>query len=203
MRTLIDGYNVMFAAGLLGKRFGPDGFRRVRSRFLNDLAAKLGPIESNLTTVVFDAKKVPEGLPSHHRHKGITVFFAVNNPTADERIAELIHSHSDPKRLMVISSDNQIRTAARRRKATSVTADDFLTKLVHDQRDRAIAIEAAKPEKPMTLSQAESDFWVREFGEIERSGELEQAFGRDPMFPSDDEIRQIEREVDREFREGR
>ena len=203
MRTLIDGYNVMFAAGLLGKRFGSDGFRRVRTRFLNDLALKLGPTQSHLTTVVFDAKKVPEGLPSQIRHKGITVCFAVNNPTADERIGELIKCHSDPKRLTVISSDNQIRTAARRRKAQSVTADDFLTKLVHSVQDRIEVAEAAKPEKPGTLSQAESDYWVREFGAIERSGELEQAFGRDPMFPSDEEIEKIKREVEQEFREGR
>ena len=28
----------------------------------------------------------------------------------------------------------------------------------------------------------------REFGEVERSGELRRAFERDPMFPSDEEI---------------
>ena len=44
MRTLIDGYNLMYALGLLGKRHGPDGFRKVRTRFLNDLAGALGAI---------------------------------------------------------------------------------------------------------------------------------------------------------------
>jgi len=60
-----------------------------------------------------------------------------------------------------------------------------------------------RPEKPTELSEAEAAFWAREFGEIERSGELKKAFGRDPMFPSDEEIARIEREVEREFREGR
>ncbi len=203
MRTLIDGYNVMFAAGLLGKRFGPDGFRLIRTRFLNDLASKLGPVESHLTTVVFDAKKLFEGLPSQIRHKGITVFFAVDNPTADERIAELIREHSDPKRLTVISSDNQVRTSARRRKAASVTADDFLTKLGQAEQKRAEESKASAPEKPSSVSQAETDYWVREFGEVERSGELKAAFQRDPMFPSDEEIEKIEREIEREFGEGR
>ena len=203
MRTLIDGYNVMFAAGLLGKTFGPDGFRRVRTRFLNDLASRLGPVESHLTTVVFDAKKVFEGLPSEIRHKGITVCFAVDNPTADERIAELIRSHSDPKHLTVISSDNQVRTAARRRKASSVTADDFLSKLEQAIKKRSEAARAELPEKPATVSEAESAFWVREFGEVERSGELKAAFERDAMFPSDEEIAKIEREVEREFRDER
>jgi predicted RNA-binding protein with PIN domain len=203
MRTLIDGYNVMFAAGLLGKTFGPDGFRRVRTRFLNDLASRLGPVEAHLTTVVFDAKKVFEGLPSQVRHKGITVFFAVDNPTADERIAELIREHSDPKKLTVISSDNQVRTAAKRRRASSVTADDFLTKLDQAIQKRAEAARASAPEKPGTVSEAESAFWLREFAELDRSGEVKAAFERDSIFPSDEEIAKIEREIEQEFREGR
>jgi len=203
MRTLIDGYNVMFAAGLMSKRFGPDGFRRTRTRFLNDLAAKLGPVEAHLTTVVFDAVKVPGGLPSQARHKGITMIFAVATPTADERIEELIRTHSDPRRLTVVSSDNQVRASARRRGAASVTADDFLSRLDRAPAERIGEAEAARPEKPTSLSAAESAYWAREFGEVERSGELKAAFGRDPMFPSDEEIARIEREVERETREGR
>src|SRR5437868_5098367 len=34
MRTLIDGYNVMYALGLLEKRVGPERFRKARARFL-------------------------------------------------------------------------------------------------------------------------------------------------------------------------
>jgi predicted RNA-binding protein with PIN domain len=203
MRTLIDGYNVMFAAGLMGKRFGHDGLRRARTRFLNDLQAKLGPVEAHLTTVVFDANEVHDGLPAESRHKGISLIFAIDQPTADERIEELIRSHSDPKRLTVISSDNQVRASARRRGAISVTADDFLTRLDRPARSRQEPVEPTSPEKPTGLSEAEAAYWAREFGEVERSGELKAAFGRDAMFPSDEEIARIEREVEREFREGR
>ncbi len=63
MRFLIDGYNLMFALGLLGKRVGPDGFRRVRTRFLNELDDALGAVEAHLTTVVFDASEPPANLP--------------------------------------------------------------------------------------------------------------------------------------------
>jgi predicted RNA-binding protein with PIN domain len=195
MRTLIDGYNLMFAAGLMGKRFGPDGFRKARARFLNDLASKLGPVEAHLTTVVFDVRKAPDGLPSESRHKGIATVFAVANPTADERIDELIRAHSDPKRLTVVSSDNQVRASAKRRGAKSVTADDFLDQLARPRRETAAP---TVPEKPATLSEAESAYWAREFGEIERSGELQRAFERDPMFPTDEELARIAREVDRE-----
>lgn len=195
MRTLIDGYNVMFAAGLMGQRFGPDGLRKARTRFLNDLARRLGPVESHLTTVVFDVRKAPGGLPTEARHKGISTIFAASSPTADERIDELIRAHSDPKRLTVVSSDNQVRASARRRGAVSLTSDDFLDRL-----DRASREPKAPPapEKPSSLSEAEAAYWAREFGEVERSGELRRAFERDPMFPSDEEIARIAREVERE-----
>ena len=188
MRTLIDGYNVMFAAGLMGRKFGPDGFRKVRTRFLNDLAHKIGPTEAHLTTVVFDAKKVPEGLPSQTRHKGITVVFAVNNPTADEQISELIKAHSDPKRLVVVSSDNQIKAAAKRRKATATTADDFLNRLSQAIQLRSDETKAALPEKPGSVSEAESAYWARELEELDKSGALRDAFKPDPMFPTEAEI---------------
>jgi predicted RNA-binding protein with PIN domain len=203
MRTLIDGYNLMFAAGLMGTRFGPDGLRKARTRFLNDLASKLGPVEAHLTTVVFDVRKAPDGRPAESTHKGIRTVFAVANPTADERIDELIRAHGEPKRLTVVSSDNQVRASAKRRGATSISSDDFLDQLDRAKRRRSEPSEPAGPEKPSSLSEAEAAYWAREFGEVERSGELKQAFERDPMFPSDEEIARIAREVEREGREGR
>src|ERR1700761_4481913 len=172
MRTLIDGYNLMFAAGLMGKRFGPDGLRKARPRFLNDLAGKLGAVESHLTTVVFDVRKAPDGRPAEASHKGIRTVFAVANPTADERIDELIRAHPDPKRLTVVSSDNQVRASARRRGASSLTSDEFLDRLDRAVREARDAPAPAGPEKPSSLSEAEAAFWAREFGEIERSGDL-------------------------------
>src|SRR3954470_14985209 len=77
MRLLIDGYNLMYALGLMGRRFGPEGFRQVRTRFLNDLAAALDPLEAHQTTVVFDAAEPPDHVPHELRHQGLTVLFAV------------------------------------------------------------------------------------------------------------------------------
>src|SRR5438093_12747477 len=109
MRTLIDGYNLMHAVGLLGRRFGPDGFRRARLRFLNDLAAALGPVEAHQTTIVFDAAAPPEHAPRESTHKGLTVLFAVGDENADERIELLIAQHSAPKSLTVVSSAHRVR----------------------------------------------------------------------------------------------
>ncbi len=203
MRTLIDGYNLMFAAGLMGKRFGPDGLRKARTRFLDRLASKLGPVEAHLTTVVFDVRKAPEGRPAESAYKGIQTVFAVSSPTADERIDELIRAHGDPKRLTVVSSDNQVRASARRRGATSISSDDFLDRLDRANFQKSKPAEPPEPEKPSSMSEAEAAYWAEQFREVERSGELKQAFERDPVFPTDEELARIAREVERESREGR
>src|SRR5690242_1503274 len=85
MRLLIDGYNVMYALGLLEKRFGPDGLRKARTRFLNDLAARLDAVAAHQTTVVFDAQEGPVHLPRAATHRGITVLFADEDEGADAR----------------------------------------------------------------------------------------------------------------------
>src|SRR3954453_12032751 len=101
MRTLIDGYNLMYAMGHMEKRFGPDGFRKARTRFLNDLASALGAVEAHQTTVVFDARYAPGHLPRESTFKGITVLFAVDEESADAEIERLIVSQATPKTLRV------------------------------------------------------------------------------------------------------
>src|SRR4051794_37850945 len=125
MRTLIDGYNLMYALGHMEKRFGPDGFRKARTRFLNDLAAMLGPVAAHQTTVVFDASHPPGHLPRESTFKGLSVVFAVDDESADARIERLIAAQPSPKTLTVVSSDHRIRQAATRRKARALTAEAF------------------------------------------------------------------------------
>ena len=200
MRTLIDGYNVMFAAGLMGRKFGPEGFRKVRQRFLNDLAATLDPVDAHMTTVVFDANDAPGHVPASTRHKGITVLFAVDHDSADERIEDLIAHHSSPRTLTVVSSDHRIKKAASRKKAKVLSADEFLTNM-DSRKGRQKAPpppdERARPEAPTAR---EAAFWLEEFREVAESEEAREVFRGDPSFPTDEELARIEREVEEEFR---
>jgi predicted RNA-binding protein with PIN domain len=202
MRYLIDGYNLMYAGGLLGKRFGPDGFRKVRARFLNELADTLGPVDASQTTVVFDASAAPEHVPRTMPHKGLTVIFAVDNENADERIEQLIAAHSTPKTLTVISSDRRIRQAASRRKSRAVTADDFWVEL--DSRKRlhfrgpAPAPTLRSPPVDPALSAEEAAYWLREFGNLDDRPETRQALNGDRPVLTDEEIAEIERQIERE-----
>jgi uncharacterized protein len=201
MRTLIDGYNVMFAAGLMGRKFDPAGFRKVRLRFLNDLASTLDPVDAHLTTVVFDANHAPEHVPASSLHKGITVLFAVDNDSADERIEDLIACHSNPKTLTVVSSDHRIQKAATRKKAKVLSADDFLTRLdsLKERKRPSVSVREESTRQEVPNAQ-ESAYWLEEFREVVESEEAREVGRGDPSFPTDEELARIEREVEEEFR---
>ncbi|MDX2038402.1 MAG: NYN domain-containing protein [Isosphaeraceae bacterium] len=211
MRILIDGYNLMHAAGRLNGKLGPDGLRKVRHRFLNELASLLDPVDAHQTAIVFDAAAAPEHLAPRQRHKGIEVIFAVGEPTADEMLENLIKAHLEPKRLHVVSSDNRVRLAATKRRARVSSSDEFLTYLdrlkqratrERSRSDSDDPPESAPPlERPASVSEAESAFWLEEFADLVDSPEVRE-ISAPPQLLSDDEIRRIEREVARESGPG-
>lgn len=200
MRTLIDGYNLMYAGGLLGRKFGPDGFRKVRHRFLNDLAAALDPIDAHQTTIVFDASNPPPDAARQSRHKGLTIIYAVGDEDADSRLEFLIAHDSAPKGLTVVSSDHRIRQAAHRRKATVITSDEYWDRLKAPKRRTAparlpTAEERGRREGP---SSSEAAYWLEAFGALDEAPETREALRSADFVPTDEEIAQIEREVERE-----
>lgn len=197
MRILIDGYNVMHAVGLMGKRLGPDRFRRARQRFLNTLADGLGPVDAHQTTVVFDAVAPPEEFPAQTTHKGITVVFAVGDDSADARIEQLIAQHGTPKTLTVVSSDLRIRQAAERRKARALTADAFLDQLETSRRAKPVPKTDTTKERP--LSSRESAYWQEVFADLEADPATHEALQQEPTLLTDADIAAIEREIEREF----
>jgi predicted RNA-binding protein with PIN domain len=200
MRYLIDGYNLMYAGGLLGKRRGAEAFRKVRTRFLNDLADALGPLDAHRTMVVFDASDAPEGFAHETSHKGLTVVYAVDDESADERIERLIANHPSPRSLTVVSSDRRVRQAAARRKAAAVTADDFWVTLDARKGRPRSTPTAAPPERAINPSPDEQEDWLRVFGDLDQQPETREALGTDnvPLL-TDEEIAEIEREIDREM----
>ena len=195
IRRLIDGYNVMFAIGALGGRLGPGGLQRARLRFLNDLAARLGGDHARETVVVFDAPATRRLGGESESHHGLTIVFAVGDESADARIEAMIAAHPVPKSLTVVSSDHRIRTAARRRRATALTADDFWEAL--DAGTPPTTPAEPKPERPESMTAEERALWLRAFADVEDAPETRAAFDRDAML-TDDEIERLQREIDEE-----
>ncbi|MGA2060423.1 MAG: NYN domain-containing protein [Thermoguttaceae bacterium] len=171
MSIIIDGYNLLYMAGILGEGRGPRGLEMSRLALLNFLAESLAPGDIAKTTVVFDAKDAPWGAKNILEHRGITVQFASRWPDADCLIEELIRLDSAPKRLTVVSSDHRLQRAARHRKAKAVDSDVWYNELVQKRLARR-KTESTAPERPAVPLLAEDvAYWVRQFG---GQSELEQ-----------------------------
>jgi predicted RNA-binding protein with PIN domain len=164
MSLVIDGYNLMYVAGILGRGTGPGSLQRSRLALLNFLAESIEPRELPRTTVVFDAREAPRGLPRSVQHRGITVRFAAQYAEADDLIEELIAADSAPRRLVVVSSDHRLQRAARRRKAKAVDSDVWYAELVWARRERA-ELSADVPARPaVPLLEEDVNYWLRQFG---------------------------------------
>jgi uncharacterized protein len=165
MPLLIDGYNLLHAAGIIARGIGPGTLERARLALLNFLAASLDPQDIPRTTVVFDAYDPPGGLPRTLDHRGITVRFAEKGHSADELIVELIRLDSAPRSLAVVSSDHEIKRAARRRRAKAVDSDVWYAELLRERRQRIEAAAADAPARPpVPLLEEDINFWLRQFG---------------------------------------
>ncbi len=165
---LIDGYNLLHAAGLSQARYAPGELRRQRHRLLVRLVNELTTEERVRCTVVFDAIEAPSGLDRSMRHAELLVRFADPGHDADSLIEELIEAHPSPTQLLVVSSDHRIQKAARQRRAETIDSEVLLQRLAA----RARAAAAAKPAPPSsTKSPAKPSedlaYWLGEFGEID------------------------------------
>jgi predicted RNA-binding protein with PIN domain len=166
MALIIDGYNLLYASGILGGGRGPGFLERSRQALLNFLAESLDEKSVSRCQVVFDAsiEKAPRGLPRRLTHRGITVHFASGLPSADELIEQLILAESAPRQLTVVSSDHRLQRAAKRRKATAVDSDVWFYQTLRDRaarRDAGIG-DDLKPDAP--TSAFEVNFWLQQFG---------------------------------------
>ena len=90
------------------------------------------------------------------------VYFSGPDREADDIIEEKILESSAPKGLVIVSSDRQIRAAAKRRKATSVKVDYFWLSLI-EQLDKKKPVPQPK-EKRNGISEDETDQWLEMFG---------------------------------------
>jgi predicted RNA-binding protein with PIN domain len=207
MLWLIDGYNLMHAAGAIDKHVKSGRtFHRKRRRFLDVLAGALGVDRAKRTTVVFDAKKPPADFPVESTYQGLSIVFALSDEDADARIERLIAKHSAPKSLTVVSTDRRIRQAANRRKARSITSEEFLDVMDRFERRESRPLTAPAPdrpaasvaEQPSSADSDDADYWASVFGHLDSSPEVKEALTPSPTLLTDEEIARIQREVDRE-----
>ena len=125
---IVDGYNVLHTCGLLPRNIGGGVLEKARARFLALLNRHLTQEQRLRTTIVFDSQF--SSLSAQSTEFDMLIEFAVDHPSADERIIQLIRQHSAPKQLVVVSSDHEIQRAAKVRRSTTIDSDVWLDGLM-------------------------------------------------------------------------
>ena len=173
MRLLIYGYNLMFESTAVERSLdGKNALRAARGRMLHMLVDLIDESLRDKTTIVFDAKKAPPGLPDKYEYHGIQIVFARDWDSADELIQLEIRRHSAPKNLTVVSSDHAIHRKAIARGAHVIDSDDWLDQQVRARsrlesnvtQNAAAIAEQDLESKNRELSDEEKKKWLSEFG---------------------------------------
>lgn len=166
-QIIIDGYNLLHAAGFARRSYGPGGLHKSRQQLLKFLLRNLTAAERDQTIIVFDARDRPLEASDHAGVlEGIRILFASPHGDADVIVEELIAQHSAPKRLTVVSSDRRLQTAARHRHALYIDSESFVEDLL--RRPPLVAQNPVAPHPKHTgeVPSAEVEFWLREFAGI-------------------------------------
>jgi predicted RNA-binding protein with PIN domain len=154
MRFLIDGYNLMHAAGLaVPAHTGPKALEAARKRFLDWIADQPGvrkATEPPAIRILFDAQN------SHKDHgtktyRGIVVTFSFK-ATADDYIETIVAREPHPEQLHVVSNDHRLERAAKRAKCLPMSCEAFLDWLMEapptptlSKNPNAVAMEKPVP----------------------------------------------------------
>ncbi len=154
MRVVIDGYNLLFAVGRLGPRSGRPALEGARRWLVQQL--RQGATAVADVTVVFD------GYGRAEAPGDVGVVFS-QGESADDVIEELIRAEPAPRRLTVVSDDNRLKQAARRRGCAVSGCLDYIERLGEAPRGAAeLPAEEAKPDAP---AGEEAERWRQAFGD--------------------------------------
>lgn len=94
--------------------------------------------------------------------RGLEICFSGDRSDADSCIERIIEENTAPKRLVVVSSDRRLRTAAVRRKAKSIPVDIFWPTLCKALESGPKTAREPR-EKQKGLTDREADLWMDYF----------------------------------------
>lgn len=154
---LIDGHNLLWA--VQGMADSPEGISDV------GLCGFVGRYLMRMKEsgeLIFDGPG-PRDKSEFDNIDGLEVLFAGLGRDADTMIEAKIAANTAPRSLVVVSSDNRLRKAARGRRAESLKSEDFWLRVVKDlERGRRRGNEPQG--KRLGLSDGETERWLDFFG---------------------------------------
>ncbi|MCB8943153.1 MAG: NYN domain-containing protein [Ardenticatenaceae bacterium] len=162
MHYLIDGHNLIAKIPDLSLNEEHDEL---------ELALKLKSWASanrkRKVTVVFD-RGMPGGTARMLSNRDVTVIFAPQGQTADSLLIARIKQIPHPPEYTLVSSDQAIIAAAKKRKMRHILSEEFAGRLGYDERlivPSEPSVPTSKPDD-VVLSDAEINEWLDMFGPV-------------------------------------
>ncbi|MEO0586723.1 MAG: NYN domain-containing protein [Planctomycetota bacterium] len=125
------------------------------------VALKRSAFRRHHAVVVCDGRVKPLG-PESSPVDGVEIVYSGSSRSADDVIIDRIDASSTPRRLTVVSTDRQIRAAARRRRCRSLTSDAFIAAVAESLDRTPPPPRNAKPGGPLSDDQVRR--WLDHFG---------------------------------------
>ncbi len=134
---ILDGYNIIRQVDFL-EPFEQKSLAEGRKRLLEFLARFFKEFLSNKgeITVVFDGSE--NGLPFEKPEsvfEGIKILFSQGRK-ADQVIEELIIKSTNPKNVIVVSADREVKLFARKNRCASITPTEFVNMAFAPKKER-------------------------------------------------------------------
>ncbi len=154
---VIDGYNLLHSI-----LKASEGFEQISDVWLCRIINEYLRLTGEKGEIVFDGTGPRDKSPLENI-SNLEVFFAGPGADADTLIESKIKASTAPKRLMIVSSDRRIQTAAHSRRAPAVKAlifwDDLCKRLSREKK------KIKEPQgKRHGLTDGETDQWLKFFG---------------------------------------
>ena len=157
MPIVIDGYNLLHSI-----RKTSEDSEQISDVWLCRIINEYLKLAGEKGEIVFDGTG-PRDKSPFENISNLEVFFAGPGADADTLIESKIKASTAPKRLLIISSDRRIRSAAHSRRATAVKALTFWDELC--KRLSRSKKKAKEPtQKRQGLTEGETDQWLKFFG---------------------------------------
>ena len=169
---LFDGYNVYHAACKLSEEWAhitPD-------TLCNSIATDMQSVNAH-GVVVFDGRRTLQSQPQIKPPGYVRLVYSGPGVSADGVIEKMIQDSTAPRRLTVVSSDRRIRRAARRRRAISLTAGEYLEAMLK-RANRPPPPPREPSEKRRGVPEGELDQWLELFGMDPDDYNEDAGFGR-------------------------
>ena len=156
MSFIIDGYNLLWAVQKLNEQLEP-----VSDVQLCHIIALYLKLVGERGQIVFDGIGPPDKT-GFGNINNLEVIFAGRDVEADTIIEDKINASTAPKNLTIVSSDRELRQAARTRRAVSVKSEEFWTDVQKQLTRKAKTREPQ--EKFRGISEGETKQWLKIFG---------------------------------------